>query len=133
MVKHEFWMRRALEEAALSGEDIPVGAIVVKDDRQIAAGCGDCIGDHHAGRVIPGNAVGGGLVGLEGREQRGKITERQGQLFSDSVRHIASALFVQDVTDEAEMLGKAGRLAGSEAGETQGRVKGGRGYAIIST
>lgn len=37
MVKHEFWMRRALEEAALSGEDIPVGAIVVKDDRLIAA------------------------------------------------------------------------------------------------
>lgn len=37
MVKHEFWMRRALEEAALSGEDIPVGAIVVKEDRLIAA------------------------------------------------------------------------------------------------
>ena len=37
MVKHEFWMHRALEEAALSGEDIPVGAIVVKDDRLIAA------------------------------------------------------------------------------------------------
>ena len=37
MVKHESWMRRALEEAVLSGEDIPVGALVVKDDRLIAA------------------------------------------------------------------------------------------------
>lgn len=37
MVKHESWMRRALEEAVLSGEDIPVGAVVVMDDRLIAA------------------------------------------------------------------------------------------------
>ena len=37
MVKHESWMRRALEEAVLSGEDIPVGAVVVMDDCLIAA------------------------------------------------------------------------------------------------
>lgn len=34
---HAFWMRRALELAARAGEDVPVGAVVVKDDTLIAA------------------------------------------------------------------------------------------------
>ena len=33
---HETWMRLAIEEAALSGEDVPVGAVVVMDGDVIA-------------------------------------------------------------------------------------------------
>ncbi|MBQ2028645.1 MAG: hypothetical protein II481_04310, partial [Clostridia bacterium] len=33
---YEEWMREALSEAAKSGEDVPVGAVVVYQDRIIA-------------------------------------------------------------------------------------------------
>lgn len=37
---HEYWMEKALEEAAksLASGDIPVGCVIVKDDRLIAVG-----------------------------------------------------------------------------------------------
>lgn len=37
MHSHEHWIDRALEEARQSGEDIPVGAVVVKDNKLLAA------------------------------------------------------------------------------------------------
>ncbi len=37
MTSHEHWMRLAIEEALRSGEDIPVGALIVKNGEVIAA------------------------------------------------------------------------------------------------
>lgn len=37
MTRHEQWMRLALEAALQSGEDIPVGAVMVKDNELIAS------------------------------------------------------------------------------------------------
>lgn len=34
--RHEYWMREALAQAALAGDDVPVGAVVVKDGHIIA-------------------------------------------------------------------------------------------------
>ncbi len=36
---HEFWMRRALEIAASAGGDVPVGAVVVREEKAIATAC----------------------------------------------------------------------------------------------
>ncbi len=35
-MKHTDWMKLALEEADLCGNDVPVGAVIVRDDRLIA-------------------------------------------------------------------------------------------------
>ncbi|NLC32346.1 MAG: nucleoside deaminase [Clostridiales bacterium] len=34
---HEYWMKKAIDQASLSGEDVPVGAVLVKDGRLIAS------------------------------------------------------------------------------------------------
>ena len=33
-----YWMKRALEQAALAGDEVPVGAVLVKDGVELAAG-----------------------------------------------------------------------------------------------
>lgn len=39
MNEHEKWMRLALREAVSTGNEVPVGAIVVKDGKMISAAC----------------------------------------------------------------------------------------------
>ena len=34
---HEFWMEKALSQAAAAGDDVPVGALIVKDNQLIAS------------------------------------------------------------------------------------------------